>query len=309
MDRRQFDELVKEIGFRPAEGAAWGERQGRLVSLRLANDRVLDVITAVDGRDEPTRLQLDSWLAAAKADGRLAEYKDAGGSVTASLNVGGASPADAAGFLDALAAKLHELGMRPGCFECNTAVSSPPALVNGAVFPLCGSCFDRLQGQASAEAERRRVTPSSVARGILGALLGALAGSVAWIAIGALGFYASIAGLAIAWMAAKGYAVLKGGVFRATPFIVAGAVLAAIVFAEGSGVVIQIVKAARSQGYDIGVDGAIRLLPAVLSDGETLVGMLPNFGLGLVFGALGSWRTLRNLHRAAATPVPVVSRV
>jgi L-alanine-DL-glutamate epimerase-like enolase superfamily enzyme len=45
----------------------------------------LTVRTAVDVRDESTRLQLASWLAVAK---------------------------------------LKELGLKPGCFNCNTAVSA-----------------------------------------------------------------------------------------------------------------------------------------------------------------------------------------
>ncbi len=308
MDQQRFEDLARGLGFRTDGSAAWGEREGYLLSLQGDGSDVLKARAAVDGRYEPTRLQLDSWLATAKAEGRISEYADANGSISVGLPAGGVAPVDIGGFLDALVTKLKELGLRPGCFNCNTAVGAPAALVNGAAYPLCGSCYDKLKTASVAAEEQRKPGPSAILRGLVGALAGGLLGSVLWILLGTIGFYASIAGLAIAWAASRGYTLLKGGLNRATPFVIGAVILFSVLFAEAAGIVIQLLKAGRSQGYDVGIRAAILALPAVLSDGDVLVGMLPSLGLGFLFAGLGSWRLLRNLHRQAAAPLPDVRR-
>jgi hypothetical protein len=262
----------------------------------------------VDGRNESTRLQLDSWLAAAKADGRITEYTDVNGSVTVTLPVGGVAPVDVISFISDLAAKLPELGLRAACFSCNTAVAAPPALLGDAALGMCGACYDKAVAAAVAVRNERRLTASSLVRGFLGALAGGLVGSVAWILIGTLGFYASIAGFVIAWAAIKGYKLLKGGTSTAAPFLIGAAIIASVLFAEAAGIVIQVMKAGAGPGYDVSVGAAVRILPEILRDGDTIVSLLPNLGLGLLFAGLGSWRLLRTLYRQGAAPVVEMRR-
>ena len=308
MEQAQFEELARGLAFRTSGPAAWGERGGYWFSLEAAGPDILKLRTAVDGREESIRLQLDSWLAAAKAAGRITEYTDKDGSVTASLPVGGVAPADVTGLLDDLAAKLAELGLRSACFGCNTAVSAPPALVGSTALGMCGACFDKAAAAAEAVRQQRQMAPSSVARGFIGALAGGLVGSVAWILLGVLGIYASIAGLAIAWAAITGYKLFKGGINTAAPIVIGAAVLVSVLFGEAAGIVIQIIKAGTAQGYNLNVGDAVRVLPMMLRDGGTIASLLPNLGLGLLFAGLGSWRLLRNLYRQGAAPIVDVRR-
>ena len=88
MEQAQFEELARTLGFRTSGPAAWGERGGYWFSLETSGPDIMKLRTAVDGREESIRLQLDSWLAAAKSAGRITEYTDKDGSVTASLPVG-----------------------------------------------------------------------------------------------------------------------------------------------------------------------------------------------------------------------------
>jgi len=50
----------------------------------------------------------------------------------------------------------------------------------------------------------------SYATGLLGALLGAAVGAIAWCLVMQLGIIASLVGFAIGWLAEKGYTLLKG---------------------------------------------------------------------------------------------------
>lgn len=52
------------------------------------------------------------------------------------------------------------------------------------------------------------VVKPNIVLGIIGALLGALVGSVAWVLIYQLGYIAAIAGLAIFWCSFQGYRIL-----------------------------------------------------------------------------------------------------
>ncbi len=228
--------------------------------------------------------------------------------MTASLPVGGVAPVDVNGFVGDLAAKLAELRLRAACFGCNTAVDAPPALVSGAVFGMCGACYDATASVADAARQQRRLTAASVLRGLIGALVGGLIGSIAWILIGTIGFYASIAGLVIAWAAMTGYKLLKGGNNTTAPIVIGVAVLVSVLFAEAAGIVIQIMKADLGEGYHAGLRDAIRILPLMLRDGDTVVSLLPNLGLGLLFAGLGSWRPLRNLYRQGAAPIVDIRR-
>lgn len=308
MEQVQFEELARALAFRTSGPAAWGERGGYWFSLETIGQGMLKLRTGVDGREESVRLQLDSWLAAAKAGGRLTEYTDKDGSVTASLQVGGVAPVDVDGLLNDLSAKLAELGLRSACFSCNTAVSAPPALVGSTAFGMCGACYEKAAAVAETVRQQRQMGPSSVARGFIGALAGGLVGSIAWIVLGVLGIYASIAGFAIAWAAITGYRLFKGGINTAAPIVIGAAALIAVLFGEAAGIVIQIIKAGTAQGYDLGVAGAIRILPAMLGDGDTIRSLLPNLGLGLLFAGLGSWRLLSNLYRQGAAPIVDVRR-
>ncbi|MGA2641745.1 MAG: hypothetical protein ABSG21_12690 [Spirochaetia bacterium] len=308
MDQQQFDRLSHEIGFRKIENASWGVRRGYWLSLQTAAEDLLTLRTAVVGKEKEPQKQLDSWLAVAQYQGKVKEHSDADGSISASLPVVSASSSDIDGFLDALVVKLEELGLRPGCFNCNEAIHAPAALVNGAAFGLCDACYNKLQAVRDAALRERKRAPVSVVRGFLGALVGGLLGSAVWILIGSIGFYAGIAGLAIAWAAFTGYKLLKGPPNRASPFVIGASIILSVLFAEAAGLVLQIMKEAAAQKYHISLIDGIRILPAVLQQGDATSSILLNLSIGLVFAGLGSWRLLRTLYRQTAAPIIEVRR-
>ena len=64
------------------------------------------------------------------------------------------------------------------------------------------------------ESEDDNLGENNYIQGAVGSLVGALLGSVIWFLIGMVGFYASIAGYAIAFCAFKGYQLMKGKLTR-----------------------------------------------------------------------------------------------
>lgn len=308
MDLERFGTLAAELGFDIRDRMAWGERGGRRFTLALSPDGTVALRAAVDASDEAKRLSLESWLAEAKSVGRCSGWSDSSGSISAILSSSGLEPADLGLFLDDLAARLSELGLADACWSCNHARETAPALSGPAAYWLCDDCYGKVEAASNAAKDARRIDSGRVAVGFLGALAGGLAGSVLWVLIGIAGFYASFAGLAIAWAAVKGYGLVKGKPNAATPWIIGVSVVVSMLAAESVGLVIQIVKAGREQGLPVGVLDGIRLLPLFLSDPGIAGEATQNLLLGLLFAGLGSWRIVRELAAAARTPIVEIER-
>ncbi len=308
MDKERFGTLAAELGFDFQDGAAWGERGGRRFALALSPEGSVALRAAVDASDEAKRLSLESWLAEAKAAGRCLGWSDASGSITAVLPAAGLEWAGIEGFIDELAARLSELGLAEACWSCNEARETAPALSGPAAWWLCGDCYGKIEAASNAAKDARRIDAGRVAVGFLGALAGGLAGSVLWVLIGIAGFYASFAGLAIAWAAVKGYGLVKGKPNAATPWIIGASILVSMVAAEATGIAIQIVRAGREQGVPVGALDGFRLLPLFLTDSGIAGEAIKNLLLGLLFAGLGSWRIVRELAASAKTPVVEIRR-
>lgn len=205
-------------------------------------------------------------------------------------------------FLDGLSGKLSEAGARNVCESCGSQ-SFVDFYTNGATSNLlCAGCFRGIEDRLRKEAD----APNRYAIGFLCSLIGALIGSVAWIAIGAIGFYASIAGYAIAFAAFKGYSMGKG---KNTPVGIALTVVSIVValaFAQYVGLFIEFFK----EYPELTVPAFVYATPALFSDPELLRALLPDIGLGLLFAVLGTYRTIKsNLQVASASERLTVEKV
>ena len=133
---------------------------------------------------------------------------------------------------------LREAGLSQiyHCVQCAEAFEGAPdiALVNGVAMPVHSHCRSGL-AQAMEEGKRARtemqrqesaaaLRDGSILKGILGAFLGALIGSIPWVLIYMFGYLASIGGIIIGMGAVFGYKKLSGRVGAAC-------VVSAVVFA------------------------------------------------------------------------------
>lgn len=154
----------------------------------------------------------------------------------------------------------------------------------------------------------------SIIGGIIGALLGAAIGAVAWTLIGMAGYIASIIGFVIAFLADKGYDLLKGrqGVIKMIVLIVC------VVLAVGAGTLGTWVWTAHNEYqtqlselseiekkyYDIMTEE--EFMKEIFADSEVQGEMLKDCGMGLVFGILGSFGLIaaaKNGKKQQAAPV------
>lgn len=195
-------------------------------------------------------------------------------------------------FLNAMTEKLSESGAHNSCESCGKT-SFVDFYTNQAKSTLlCGDCYRNLAEKIRRESD----APNNYLTGFLGSLVGALIGSVAWIAIGAVGFYASIAGYAIAFAAFKGYEMGKGKKTSVGIALNVVSIVAALAFAQYAGIFIEFVK----EYPGLTVPAFVLVTPDLFADPGFLKALLPDIGLGLLFAVLGTYRTIKNNYQSAA---------
>ncbi len=196
------------------------------------------------------------------------------------------------GFVNGLTSQLKELNARNLCDSCGEPKMLEVFTLNHSVSMFCDTCSNKIL-QAIDEKKKQ---PNNYLLGYLGSLVGALAGSIIWIVIGLFGFYASIAGYAIAYASFWGYNFLKGKNSKVGVFMNIANIVLALFFAEYVGFFIQFMK----EFPELDLVSFFSLTPVLLGDTEFLLPILPNLGLGLLFAGLGSFRIIKNTLDSAS---------
>lgn len=168
------------------------------------------------------------------------------------------------------------------CPECGYEISDGGKwkLVNGVAYPVHPVCGEKLR---AAMADQLQPTGSYLT-GTLGALLGTVLGSIVWALILSFGFFASIAGLLIGFLAQKGYDLLHGRQGKLKVVILIVMVILGVLLGNFLGYFIVYAKDLMGV-YDLG-----EIFAVVLEDlgnsafrGE----FLGNIVMGLLFAGLG----------------------
>ena len=159
-------------------------------------------------------------------------------------------------------------------------------------------------------AEPHQPPVANVARGTLFALLAAPVGVIVWVVLWNFGFIASIVAFGVAYLAMFLYRFGSGG-FVAT----AGAIritvitVGTLLLAFFGGVVSDVLGFWSDITGENPVTGIVSPdfwagFQAILAEDGVAAGYLPDFGLALLFGALGCFSIIRSAFRSgAAAPV------
>ncbi len=198
---------------------------------------------------------------------------------------------DVAGFLGMIVSKFKEIDGACTCDNCNNT-ENLSFYTNGYVASLlCETCGTNVMNQF----EKEKAQDTNYIRGFFASLIGALIGSTVWIIIGVLGFVASIAGLAISYCAFKGYEIANGKFTRKGIILNIITIVLAFIFAQYAGLYIDFLK----EYENLSLYKFIRVTPYLFSDFEFIKTVLPNFGLGILFAFLGTYRTIINKYKSA----------
>lgn len=152
----------------------------------------------------------------------------------------------------------------------------------------------------------------SVLLGLLGALLGALMGAAVWAVVGALGYIASIVGFLIAFLASKGYDLLRGRQGKIKVVVLILCVILAVIIGNAGTTLWQLHEVYQEEGVaaTLSEQAYFRIMiPLLLEDGDFIAAIAKDTLIGFVFAAIGCFGMLKNSLRPpkkqeAPAPLP-----
>jgi Zn finger protein HypA/HybF involved in hydrogenase expression len=195
------------------------------------------------------------------------------------------------------------------CHECGLRGQHPYFKRGQEIFPLCPDCEEKM-GKAldQAQAEKANI-PLKTIQGLAGAILGAIVGSLLWTVIGALGYIASLAGLAIAFTSYWGYTKFGGPKTKASVAIIIGTTLLGVLIGVVNVVVLSWFDAYQSADYSVTLWNIYYVLPDIFSIEEEVQAALSDSALGILFAAIGTYQFLKRINTSESAKIPTLVRL
>lgn len=196
-------------------------------------------------------------------------------------------------FLSDLSKVLEEIEAKNICNFCENTENIDLYVSSKVHSFLCQSCGEKLLTDLQ---EEKNIKPKYLL-GFFASLVGALIGSVVWVVLGMLGFIASLAGYAIAYGAFYAYKKVNSKYTKLAIIHNVVAIIIAFLFAQYSGIVFEVLREYKANG--ITFSDAILYTNYLFTNKEFIVALLPDFGFGILFAFLGSFRTIKDNYTSA----------
>ena len=186
------------------------------------------------------------------------------------------------------------------CAECGMeAVGGCWKLIGGVAYYMHSACADKVTRDIveSEEYEKENRT-GNYFTGLIGALLGAAIGAVLWAVVLYFGWVASIIGLAVGFLAEKGYNLFRGKQGKGKVVILILAVIFGVIVGNFGADIIalaQMIAAGEAEGWTY-ADIPLMMVLVLVEDPEYLMFVLKNIGMGLLFAGLGVWSQMRRVN-------------
>lgn len=296
--------LANENGMKVAKGVAYGSLRGYAATLNEGSGYKQMVLTTKF--TDPAKLQ----ELQGKVNGRNIQRELRVRNITFAPNGVGIVFNDTMGtmkkiraFIDWFWPMLDEAGATHWdvCTECGTqCVGGTWKLVDGIAYYLHPSCAEKvLRDIGEEEQARKEADTGNYLTGTIGAFLGASIGSVLWAVVLYAGYVASIVGLAIGFLAEKGYNLLKGKQGKGKVFILILAIIFGVLlgnFASDAITLATMISNGEMGAFGYGDIPAL-ILVLFLGEPEYLRATVANILVGLLFAGLGVFSLLRKAGR------------
>lgn len=289
MNERNVEKL-KSLGFKQLGYNLLGKINGYFFDVCILSDVENQYSITFTYSANTGKSNLVKYLDKLEEDGIIAKYEMSENHII--ITCIESLESDIEDLISKLAEKLEKAEFIGKCDNCNNS-QDLNYYTNGKFYLLlCKNCADKTITQFESE---KHSDPHYV-MGFIGSLIGALLGSVLWIIIGSIGFIASIAGVAIAYCAFKGYEKMKGKLTTTGIGLNIAAIIIAFLFAEYAGLYIDLTKE-----YGISIMQFIMVTPELFASKDVILSLLPDLGFGILFAFLGVRRTIsENLAKAKA---------
>ena len=195
------------------------------------------------------------------------------------------------------------------CAECGMeSVGGCWKLIGGVAYYMHSACAEKVTRDiVESEEYEKETRTGNYFTGLIGALLGAAIGAVLWAVVLYFGYVASIIGLAVGFLAEKGYNLFRGKQGKGKIVILILAVIFGVIVGNfGSDVIylVQMIAAGEAEGWGY-VDIPLLRVLVLVEDPEYLMFVLKNLGIGLLFAGLGVWSQMRRV-KAEVSDIKVI---
>ena len=294
--------LAGNLGWRVSGSAAAGVKDGYWFSVYQAKPGSPMILsTAISGLKTLEYRNLAQCMLDKKETFSLLEIHNSGNSLELRVK-GNGRPEDAAARTEMLIAELvrefTRLGVPSGCSFCDEEGFHAFYHVDGEIINVCPECAASISTRTKS-ADVLSDAPGSYCMGILGAVLGALLGSVIWLGVSQIGLYASIVGYFMAFLAYRGYKLFGGRKGSYMPWIVAASVFLGVLLAHIANTAIGIIKY-MEMGFSVPMlNFSLILALRGFYDNEmfNVARIWLDLGLGLLFAFLGSYRMISAIRK------------
>ena len=187
------------------------------------------------------------------------------------------------------------------CSECGGRLEGGCwKLIDGVAYHMHENCADEICRNIEQEAQtKEQEDTGTYLKGTIGAVLGALLGSIVWAVVLYFGYFASIVGLLIGWLAEKGYNLLHGKQSKGKIAILIVAIVLGVLLGTFAADVITLagfIKSGELIGCTMGDIPRI-IFQLLVQDSEYLTATITDVLLGLLFAGLGVFALLRRASK------------
>lgn len=297
--------MAKENGMQVAHGVAYGAYRGYALTMHEGSGwKALEFATRIPEPSAQDALERKLNEVDMKRTYRVQSLEIGQRSVAVVFLDNPGTMKKIYAFLDWFIPLLEEYGATKidVCNECGCQTQGDDCWVqiDGVAHHMHTACREKVKRELAAEEQQRQEeNTGSYVSGAIGAVVGALIGSVAWAVVLLIGYVASIVGLLIGFLAEKGYNLLKGKQGKGKVVILIVAIILGVLVGNIAADVIDLALAIGSgEVYEITYgDIPALILFLLVEDAEYLRATLANCGMGLLFAGIGVFSLLRKAKK------------
>lgn len=167
---------------------------------------------------------------------------------------------------------------------------------NGHVVLCDSACADAAVRDIEENTEAVNSMNKNYGRGIIGALIFGILGTIPWIIVYLFGYFVGWLGAIIAICAKKGYEIFGGKEGRLKAVVVILITFLSVVFAQFTGVLVEVWSACSDEGLNLGLFEMISFtFSLLLEEEEVMRYFIADLLMGFLFAAFGLWGTIRDI--------------
>lgn len=299
----KFDLLANGIGlpYDRKSRMICGNYQGYTILIRnLQKQKLCHITMSVTASDESRGDVLTQPLqqyAAQKPEIQFASYTNRVVAVGI-RNKRKVSAEEAGRMISEIIGLFRTVGAVNCCQACGSREDVGAYTIFGKVAILCPNCFEQAKADLSQAQSDLHRKSTNYAGGIVGAVLGSLAGALIWVLASQFGYIVGVSGLAFVIGGLYGFKKL-GGKLNVAGFIISVVIAAAMLyFAENISLAILIFNEFKDT-YDISFFDAFRAIPEVLKDHDVFSGFAYDLAIGYLFLVIGGFSSAVSMFKEA----------